>query len=89
MWDLPYPGIEPVSPALVGRFFTTEPLGKPLNYLILLMTEKHPSLLYFKIYQKILKVKEPKNLVSKTGLPDTDKHSFVYLGPSPRFGILC
>ena len=30
--DLPDPGIElmsPVSPALAGRFFTTEPLGKP------------------------------------------------------------
>ena len=27
--DLPYPGIEPVSPALAGRFFTTEPPGKP------------------------------------------------------------
>ena len=27
--DLPYPGIEPISPALVGRFFTTEPSGKP------------------------------------------------------------
>ena len=29
MWDLPRPGIEPVSPALAGRFFTTEPPGKP------------------------------------------------------------
>ena len=27
--DLPNPEIEPVSPALAGRFFTTEPLGKP------------------------------------------------------------
>ena len=27
--DLPDPGIEPVSPAMVGRFFTTEPPGKP------------------------------------------------------------
>ena len=27
--DPPKPGIEPVSPALAGRFFTTEPLGKP------------------------------------------------------------
>ena len=27
--DLPDPGIKPVSPALVGRFFTTEPPGKP------------------------------------------------------------
>ena len=31
MWDLPGPGIEPVSPALAGGFFTTEPLGKPPN----------------------------------------------------------
>ena len=27
--DLPNRGIEPVSPALAGGFFTTEPLGKP------------------------------------------------------------
>ena len=26
--DLPNPGIEPVSPALAGRFLTTEPPGK-------------------------------------------------------------
>ena len=28
MWDLPIPRIKPVSPALTGRFFTTEPPGK-------------------------------------------------------------
>ena len=28
MWDLPQPGIEPVSPALTGIFCTTEVLGK-------------------------------------------------------------
>ena len=27
--NLPNPGIEPVSLALAGRFFTTEPPGKP------------------------------------------------------------
>ena len=27
--DLPSPGIKPVSPALAGGFFTTEPPGKP------------------------------------------------------------
>ena len=27
--DLPDPGLESVSPALAGRFFTTEPLGNP------------------------------------------------------------
>ena len=29
MWDLPGAGLEPVSPALAGRFLTTAPLGKP------------------------------------------------------------
>ena len=29
MWDLPRPGIEPVSPASAGGFFPTEPPGKP------------------------------------------------------------
>ena len=29
MGDLPGPGTEPVSPALAGGFFTTEPPGKP------------------------------------------------------------
>ena len=31
MWDLPRPGLEPVSPALAGRFSTTAPPGKPLG----------------------------------------------------------
>ena len=29
MWDFPRSGMEPVSPALAGGFFTTEPPGKP------------------------------------------------------------
>ena len=29
LWDLPRPGVEPGSPALAGRFFTTDPPGKP------------------------------------------------------------
>ena len=29
MWDLLRSGIEPVFPALAGRFFTTKPQGKP------------------------------------------------------------
>ena len=29
MWDLPRPGLEPVSPALAGRFSTTAPPGQP------------------------------------------------------------
>ena len=38
MWDLPRPGLEPVSPALAGRFSTTAPPGKPfchfLNWIV-------------------------------------------------------
>ena len=40
--DLPDPGIEPVSPALAGRFFTAEPPGKP------------PVIRYFPLKLKIL-----------------------------------
>ena len=29
MWDLPRPGLEPVSPVLASRFSTTAPPGKP------------------------------------------------------------
>ena len=31
MWSLPGSGIEPVSPALAGRFFIPEPPGKPCD----------------------------------------------------------
>ena len=31
MWDLPRPGLKPMSPALAGRCSTTAPPGKPNN----------------------------------------------------------
>ena len=34
MWDLPGPGLEPVSPALAGRFLTTVPPGKSLFFIL-------------------------------------------------------
>ena len=34
MWDLPRPGLEPVSPALAGRLSTTVPPGKPWSLLL-------------------------------------------------------
>ena len=33
MWDPPGSGIEPVSIALAGGLFSTEPPGKPYNYI--------------------------------------------------------
>ena len=34
MWDLPGPGIEPVSPALAGGFLTAEPQEKPCRWIL-------------------------------------------------------
>ena len=34
MWDLPRPGLEPVSPAFAGGFLTTVPPGKSLSLLL-------------------------------------------------------
>ena len=49
MWDLPRPGLEPVSPALAGRFSTTAPPGKPLP-LELLIDLKDATLLHLFIF---------------------------------------
>ena len=39
--DLPNPGIEPESPTLLGRFFTTEPPGKPKEQTVLSEINEH------------------------------------------------
>ena len=39
MWDLPRPGLEPVSPALAGRFSTTAPPGKPSAIILKAFTQ--------------------------------------------------
>ena len=54
MWDLPRPGLEPVSPTLAGRFSTTAPPGKPHQFL-LNIPSKYPSGLFTSLYfQKCL-----------------------------------
>ena len=35
MWDLPGPGLEPVSPALAGGFLTTAPPGKSQEHFLI------------------------------------------------------
>ena len=35
-WDPPRPGLEPASPASAGRFSTTAPPGKPIDFYILI-----------------------------------------------------
>ena len=40
MWDLPRPGLEPVSPALAGRLSTTAPPRKPAIDVLILIWEQ-------------------------------------------------
>ena len=47
MWDLPGPGIEPVSPALAGGFLTTVPPGKPP---VLFQIEKFFCIIFYLLY---------------------------------------
>ena len=52
--DLPNPEIEPASPALAGRFFTTEPPRKPLLLLMEAPAHGHPILILSKLTQPSL-----------------------------------
>ena len=42
--DLPNPGIKPMSPELAGRFFTTEPPGKPSQFFYHHLDSRHQYL---------------------------------------------
>ena len=56
IWDLPRPGLEPMSPALAGRFSTTAPPGKP-NILFLDLSDgymSHVRLLCDNLFNNIL-----------------------------------
>ena len=49
MWDLPRPGLEPVSPALAGRFSTTVPPGKPPLWVLISLPVKWEKNTYLQI----------------------------------------
>ena len=53
MWDLPRPGLEPVSPALAGRFSTTVPPGKPSVNFLMCETQIRKSLYCLKKHAEI------------------------------------
>ena len=59
MWDLPGPGVEPMSPALVGEFFTTEPPGKPLivafSYMAFIILRRFLPILSLLLFFLIMK----------------------------------
>ena len=53
MWDLPRPGLEPVSPALAGRFSTTAPPGKPCWFFLSALSRQFSSFPSFAILSLI------------------------------------
>ena len=78
MWDLPGPGLKPVSPALAGGFLTTEPPGKPTKPTLTC----DPAITLLGSYTKELKTECPhRNLhmmfiavllkIAKTWMPPT------------------
>ena len=44
IWNLPELGIKPMSPALAGLFFTTEPPGKPCYSILQMRTLRHSEM---------------------------------------------
>ena len=58
MWDLSGTVIKPVSPALAGKFFTTQPPGKPCR-LLLKSNFLYPSLDDVRVSQVAQLVKNP------------------------------
>ena len=50
MWDLPRPGIKPMSPALAGGFLTTEPQGKSQYHTVLITV----TLLYYLKSERVM-----------------------------------
>ena len=54
MWDLPGPGIEPVSPALAGRFSTTAPPGKSGASFFFFFFFNNFSKIYFYLFMAVL-----------------------------------
>ena len=50
MWDLPRPGLEPVSPASAGRLSTTAPPGKPLALFFYFLFLRTVSLIFICLF---------------------------------------
>ena len=76
--NLSDPGIKPVSPALAGGFFTTEPLGKPnVSYYIHKNTNRNLGKMTWQrnIFQKQEQDKTPEGHLNKTEIGNLKKNS--------------
>ena len=65
MWDLPRPGLEPMSPVLAGRFSTTAPPGKPRHMYLFKEHKRNYIILKVNIYPLYSIFHYKKNLPSE------------------------
>ena len=65
MWDLPRPGLEPVSPALAGGLSTTAPPGKPYSVFYIWASPCKTVLSVFNLISKVLLIPVHSPLYSK------------------------
>ena len=73
-WTLPGLGIEPMSPALIGRFFTTEPPGKPKSWLTKLINLQPDSSIKKQRRPKLIKSEMKNETLEPT--PQKQKGSY-------------
>ena len=62
MWGLTGSGVEPVSPALAGRFFTTEPPGKR-SWLLLTLSVVRPAPIGERVTGFMISPKTPSDIL--------------------------
>ena len=64
--DLLDPGIEPMSPALAGEFFTTEPLEKPYSHILPVTRITHMVLSVERLLRAVWEAVSQAEVLSKT-----------------------
>ena len=79
MWDLPGPGLEPMSPALAGGFLTTAPPGKSWKSFLIPSSPVLPVIPDL-INQQVLLFISPKYILN----PSTSLHLHHCLSPGWR-----
>ena len=72
MWDLPGPGLEPMSPALAGGFLTTAPPGKAHSVILLMCvhihTHMHKLLCFLLEFGSVTPYESPECVVTDSSL---------------------